>query len=129
MEIPSGESGDGGDRRLPGDAGASPSSRSGRADHGSGARSEGGLGIGLTIVVYPWPLQMSENDRHSRQVEIWQSFCKKNKCKNFINTYPAFFAVKDARTDWYNYLFIQGDVHYSAAGNRVLYDALVQKLQ
>ena len=34
-------------------------------------------GIGLTVAVYPWPFQLFYNDRKSRQVEIWRTFCEK----------------------------------------------------
>ncbi len=84
-------------------------------------------GIGLTIAVYPWPSQLLENDRRSRHVEMWRGFCAKH-CKKFIDLFPVIFAEKDARDDWYEYLFIPGDVHYSAAGNRVISNALAKHL-
>ncbi len=40
--------------------------------------------IALTIVVYPHPLQLAENDRDSRQIAIWREFCAAN-CRRFIN--------------------------------------------
>lgn len=84
-------------------------------------------GIGLTIAVYPWPLQLSENDRQSRQVALWREFCIKN-CQRFVDLFPAFFAVKDAHPDWYARLFIQGDIHYGPEGNRVIYRELAKRL-
>jgi hypothetical protein len=84
-------------------------------------------GIGLTVVVYPWPFQLFRDDRQSRQVEIWRNFCAVN-CKGFIDLFPAVFAVKDARSDWYEHLFIPGDIHYSPEGNRLLFRALAARL-
>jgi hypothetical protein len=83
--------------------------------------------IPLTIVVYPWPMQLDLNDRESRQVAIWRDFCAKN-CKEFINLFPAFFAEKDANKNWYERLFIHGDVHYSAEGNRLMFRELSARL-
>jgi hypothetical protein len=84
-------------------------------------------GIPLTIVVYPWAMQLANEDRESRQVAIWQNFCVKN-CKEFINNFPAFFAEKDAHEDWYERLFIYGDIHFSAEGNRVMFRELAKHL-
>jgi hypothetical protein len=83
--------------------------------------------IGLTVSVHPWPIQLAEDDRNSRAVEIWQSFCAKN-CKAFIDLFPAFFAYKDAHADWYERLFIYGDVHYSVEGNRLMFRELAKHL-
>lgn len=84
--------------------------------------------IPLTVVVYPWPLQLEMNDRNSRQSVIWRDFCAKN-CKAFIDLFPVFFAFKDAhRDDWYERLFVEGDVHYSAEGNRLVFDSVAKQL-
>jgi hypothetical protein len=83
--------------------------------------------IPLTIVVYPWPLQLELNDRASRQVAIWEDFCRIN-CKTFINLFPALFAEKAAHEDWYKRLFIYGDVHFSVEGNRIIFDELARHL-
>jgi hypothetical protein len=84
-------------------------------------------GIPLTIVVYPWAQQIAQNDRDSRQVKLWRDFCP-GRCKAFINLFPAFFAVTDSRKDWYEDLYILGDDHFSAAGNRMLFDELAKRL-
>lgn len=84
-------------------------------------------GISLSIAVYPWPLQLTQDDRDNRQVQIWRDFCAKN-CKTFINLFPAMFAVKDARNDWLEHLFIPGDVHYGAEGNEIIYRVVAEHL-
>jgi lysophospholipase L1-like esterase len=84
-------------------------------------------GIPMTIVVYPWPVQLALNDRASRQVSLWREFCA-TRCKAFIDTFPAFFAQARAHPDWYERLFIKGDNHYSAEGNRIMFEAVKQHL-
>jgi len=85
-------------------------------------------GIPLTVSVHPWPIQLAHDDRHSRAVEIWRPFCAKN-CKQLIDVFPAFFAYKDMHPeDWYQRLFIIGDVHYSAEGNRVMFRELAKHM-
>jgi hypothetical protein len=84
-------------------------------------------GIALTIAVYPWAPQLAHDDRDSRQVAIWRDFCAEN-CKGFIDLFPAFFAEKDAHEDWYRRLFIAGDIHFSAAGNRLIFREVAKRL-
>ena len=79
--------------------------------------------IPLTIVVYPWAQQIAQGDRDSRQVSLWRDFCP-GRCKAFINLYPAFFAAADADRNWYEHLFILGDDHFSAEGNRFMFREL-----
>jgi hypothetical protein len=84
-------------------------------------------GIPLTIVVYPWPVQLYMDDRNSRQVTIWRDFCVK-ACKQFINSFPAFFAYKDSHPDdWYADLYIQGDEHFSKKGHQLLFDQIAKQ--
>jgi hypothetical protein len=85
-------------------------------------------GISLTIVVYPWPMQLAHDDRASRQATVWRQFCVRN-CKRFIDLFPAFFAWKDTHQDWYERLFIDGDVHFSPEGNRLVFQELAKHLR
>jgi lysophospholipase L1-like esterase len=84
-------------------------------------------GIPLTIVVYPWAQQIAQNDRDSRQVALWRDFCR-TRCKAFIDLFPVFFAAADRDKDWYEHLYILGDDHFSAAGNRVMFEELKKRL-
>src|ERR1700724_250712 len=84
-------------------------------------------GIPLTIVVYPWAQQIAQNDRDSRQVALWRGFCA-TRCKAFINLFPVFFAAADSDKDWYEHLYILGDDHFSAAGNRMMFEELAKRL-
>ncbi len=84
-------------------------------------------GIPMTIVVYPWPQQLVHGGLDNPQVQLWREFCL-NRCKQFIDLFPAFFAAKDSRADWYEHYFILGDSHYSAAGNRLMFEQLAPHL-
>jgi hypothetical protein len=83
--------------------------------------------IPLTIVVYPWAQQLAQGDRDSRQVSLWREFCV-SRCKAFINLFPVFFAAAATDRDWYDHLFILGDDHFSAAGNRFMFRELAKRL-
>jgi hypothetical protein len=83
--------------------------------------------IPLTIVVYPWAQQIAQGDRNSRQVLLWREFCE-GRCKAFIDLYPVFFAASEADRNWYERLYIVGDDHFSAAGNRMMFEEIARRL-
>jgi lysophospholipase L1-like esterase len=58
---------------------------------------------------------------------FWRAFCVKN-CRAFINLFPAFLAEKDVHKDWYDRLFIDGDVHFSAGGHSLMFRDLAKRL-
>jgi hypothetical protein len=84
-------------------------------------------GIPMTIVVYPWPALLAAYDPDNLQVTMWREFCAQN-CKKFIDLFPAFNAEKQAHADWYERLFISGDFHFSAGGNRLMFRELAKQL-
>ena len=88
--------------------------------------------IPMSVVVYPWPAQVVHDTVDSGQVRIWRDWCQ-GKCKRFISVFPGFFAVKDEcpRIEpgcWYEKLFVFGDIHYAAAGNALVADAVIKSL-
>jgi hypothetical protein len=84
-------------------------------------------GIALTIVVYPWPLQLALGKPDNPQVAIWRQFCSTD-CKAFIDLFPTFFAEKEAHEDWYRRLYIVGDVHFSVVGNELVFREVAKRL-
>ncbi len=48
--------------------------------------------------------------------------------KAFIDLFPPFFAASDADKDWYEHLYILGDDHFSAQGNRMMFEELAKRL-
>ncbi len=83
--------------------------------------------IPLTIVVYPWAQQLAQGDRDSRQIALWREFCE-GRCKAFVNLFPAFFAATETDKGWYERLYIVGDDHFSAEGNRMMFQELAKHL-
>jgi hypothetical protein len=88
--------------------------------------------IPLSVVVYPWPAQVLHDTADSRQVRIWHDWCE-GKCRRFTSLFPAFLAAKDNCRQsqpgcWYLNLFVFGDVHYNAAGNALVADAIIRNL-
>jgi hypothetical protein len=79
--------------------------------------------ISLVVAVYPWPLSLVQADPGGRWVAMWRDFCATN-CRAFIDVFPYFIAARDAHADWYERYFVWGDVHFSPAGHKIVFDAL-----
>jgi hypothetical protein len=77
--------------------------------------------IKLSIGVYPWPAQILYDQENSRQVQLWENFCK-GKCKNFYNSFPTFFSFKKNQSsiEIIEEYFIHGDHHFNARGANLI---------
>lgn len=75
-------------------------------------------GIGLTVVVYPWPDLLLAEDRASLQARYWRDWCRV-KGAHFIDLFPTFFEAGPP-AEVVKREFIRGDIHWNEAGhNRV----------
>lgn len=81
-------------------------------------------GIALSVGVYPWPQQLLYDRANSRQVTLWRDWCA-GKCRSFFDHFPAFFRYKQDHPHFLKELFVWGDVHYNALGERLLADDLI----
>ena len=84
--------------------------------------------IKLSIVVYPWPQQLENNDLNSKHVIMWENFCKE-KCYKFINFFPFFFKEmkKSSYLNVYKKYYFWNDFHFNAEGNRVIAEKLISE--
>lgn len=73
----------------------------------------------VTLVVYPWPDNVAAGDRDSLQVRHWRDWAAARGVR-FIDGFAPFFR-SPPETAIARY-FIPGDVHFTEAGNRLLYD-------
>jgi lysophospholipase L1-like esterase len=74
--------------------------------------------IDLTVVVYPWPDQIIEQDLHSRQVSFWRAWAEERGVQ-FIDLFPVFVSEKDGEAT-IRENFLPGDVHWNEAGHRLV---------
>ena len=82
-------------------------------------------GCRLTLVVYPWPDQIARNDRDSIQIRHWRDWSARNGVR-FVEAFSPFFELP-AR-DALDRYFIPGDLHYSVAGNRLVFDKVWKEI-
>lgn len=74
--------------------------------------------IPLTIVVYPWEIQVFVRDMPSRQQLIWSSFAAKNGV-GFLDLFPVFINNAPPETVIKKY-FLPGDFHWNESGHALV---------
>ena len=84
--------------------------------------------VRLSVAVYPWPGTLKHDQLDSKQVKIWEDFCK-DKCDRFYNFFTLFFAevtrtTIDAVISKY---FFKDDVHLNAEGNSLIATQLLNE--
>ena len=84
--------------------------------------------IKLSLVVYPWPQQLKQNDENSRHVKMWKEFCY-NRCYKFINFFPFFFQEKKTSSylEVYRKYYFWNDIHFNEVGNKIIADRLLNE--
>lgn len=81
----------------------------------------------MRIVIYPWPRQLYRRQRENVHVRSWRAFARKNSVE-FIDLFDDFLPPGADPDEAYRRLFIQGDVHWSAAGHRIVAERLLPAL-
>ena len=91
--------------------------------------------IKLSIVVYPWPQTILYDKRENLMKTTWENFCK-NKCSNFINTFPLFMNDDDDDDDEKSKknLVIKkyyqlGDIHFNSEGHKIIAEDFLKKFK
>ena len=81
-------------------------------------------GIKLTVVVHPWPDQIYRRDHPSRQNVFWKQWTEEHGAL-FVDLFPIFMNYSPNSVETIQALFISGDVHWNAAGHKIVADALL----
>jgi hypothetical protein len=76
-------------------------------------------GIGMTLVVYPWPTQILHEDRESVQVRIWREWAEKHSVL-FVDLFPDFIPAGRDPKEMIRKHFIPGDLHWNEEGHRLV---------
>ncbi len=83
--------------------------------------------IPLTLVIYPWPDQIFNNDLDSRQVQFWKEWAESQGVP-IINLFPDFISPANDPKHVISQNFIPGDVHWNENGHRLVANQLMKKL-
>jgi len=76
-------------------------------------------GIGMTLVVYPWPTQILHEDRDSIQVRVWREWAGQRSVP-FIDLFPDFIPADQPPKETIRKYFIPGDLHWNEEGHRLV---------
>ncbi len=82
-------------------------------------------GIGLVIVIYPWPYNIADKHIHSRQVTFWRAWAEGREV-SFLNLFPA-FVTDETPENVIRRNFIECDVHWNAAGHKLVADSFLRQ--
>ena len=72
--------------------------------------------IPLTIVAFPWPIQIAKKDLESKHVKFWRDWAAKNGAR-FMNFFPYYINDRSPE-EVYNEFFVPYDFHFSERGHR-----------
>lgn len=81
-------------------------------------------GIRMTLVVYPWPLQIDHRDLESVQVVFWREWAEAEGV-DFLNLFPLFIDDQPPGQAYEKY-FTPRDFHWNALGHRMVAEAFLQ---
>ena len=76
-------------------------------------------GIGMTLVVYPWPTQILHADLDSLQVRVWRDWAAEHGVR-FIDCFPDFIQAGVDPKETIRKYFIPGDIHWNEEGHRLI---------
>ncbi len=84
--------------------------------------------VELTVVVYPWPAQIVNNDHDSRHVRHWREWCVERDVR-FIDLFPAFIPPGATATpeETVRQYYVDSDVHWNEAGHRLVAQAFLEQ--
>ncbi len=75
--------------------------------------------ISLSIVVYPHPVQIYNNNLYSRNEKIWENFCIQ-RCKKFYNLSKSFKYNTIPSIEIIKKYYIDGDIHFNEKGAELI---------
>ena len=81
--------------------------------------------IKLSIVVYPHPVQIINNNLNSRNERMWKKFCLQ-KCDKFINLSSYFENIKLSELETINKYYINGDIHFNQYGSELISELFLE---
>jgi len=85
-------------------------------------------GIPMSLVIYPWPRQLYKRQRENVHVRTWRAFALQNSVE-FIDMFYDFLPSGSDPDKAYREFFINGDVHWSAEGHRIVAERLLRVLE
>lgn len=81
-------------------------------------------GIKMSIVIYPWPKQITEGRANNRQTRFWKGLAQENGL-GFMDLFPYFIERADPQFTIDSY-YIKDDVHFNEKGHRAVAEEFLE---
>ncbi len=82
----------------------------------------------IYIIIYPWP----DSLEYGQDKFNWENFsnklCSAISCKKIINFFPDFQVIKENNADWLTRLYINGDLHISEYGHKIIATKILKEV-
>ena len=82
----------------------------------------------IYIIIYPWP----DSLEYGQDKFNWENFsnklCSEISCKKIINFFPDFQVIKENNADWLTRLYINGDLHISEYGHKIIATKILKEV-
>ena len=81
------------------------------------------------FLIYPWPNQLVFEDTHFDWSEFISTICEEESCEGVVDLIPVMRQYKQSHPiDWYSDLYLTGDVHFNAKGNKLVAEEVLRFL-
>jgi len=82
----------------------------------------------LYIIIYPWPDSLQYGQKNFNWEIFSENLCIEISCKKVINFFPDFRSVKQNNDDWLNKLYINGDLHITEYGHKIIAERILKEV-
>jgi len=85
-------------------------------------------GFAMKVVIYPWPNHVADGAFDNAYTRYWTDYCATHGIQ-MINLFECFRVLSDriGGQRVVDSLYIKGDMHFTRAGNRFLYDEMLRR--
>jgi hypothetical protein len=74
----------------------------------------------IYFVIYPWPGQLVNRNEIFSWTDFVDDLCNISNCNGVINTFDNFKNYSNKNINWYEDLYIKGDIHFNKFGNEII---------
>ena len=81
----------------------------------------------IYIILYPWPDTLEYGQKSFNWENFGTKLCKDISCTKLLNLFPDFLKIKNNDKNWLTYLYIDGDLHLTQAGQRIIANKIINE--
>lgn len=81
----------------------------------------------LYLLIYPWPGQLTHTDNFSWSDYV-SKLCNFVQCAGVIDACGDFRDYAATHRSWYSDLYVNGDIHFNQAGNKLIFENIMRAL-